>query len=136
MKAVFKSEIEETPAIIDLLPGGVHTKNEITRQLTAAAFDANGVIRPCMLIKEESDNPTGPKAAFSNTFFSFYIYEPGNDTAVVDQVIPLVKAKYHDQQTSGSNGVFNIRYVTVVKSEDIVLNCTVALIRFVVVKKH
>ena len=46
-------------ALNALLVGGVHTNSLIDRQLTPGAFDANNEIRPCSLLRVETEVPVG-----------------------------------------------------------------------------
>lgn len=62
----------------NLLTGGIHngaTVGEISRQNTAAAFDANGEILPCALVQLESEVPFGEVRHGAQLFVQIFLYQ-------------------------------------------------------------
>jgi hypothetical protein len=63
---------------LDLLPGGLYQARdvgEISRQTTPDAFDANGEILPCALIRFGVTTPAGPHVHGARQHFALYFYE-------------------------------------------------------------
>lgn len=83
-----------------LLPGGVHRGiPEITRQLAPSAFDANSELRPCALVKAESENAAGPARLFVGQLVSVWVYAPSDD--VVEAALARVYALLHRRYLGG-----------------------------------
>lgn len=68
-------------ALMGYLPGGLYAGGEITRQTHAAAFDANGELRPCGLVNATSDAPDGPVAIAGRMLVSVWLYHRTDDAA-------------------------------------------------------
>ena len=114
------------------LTGGVHTKAEISRQETAGAFDANGEIEPCALLKIESVGPVGPYTHSARMFLAVYLYErSGYDN--VETARERVYTLLHDTCVSPSVGsCWRIEHSgDVCDQEDQALGCSLAVSRYV-----
>jgi hypothetical protein len=113
------------------LTGGLHTKTEISRQDTPAAFDANGEILPCALLKFETQTPWGPFAHGSRLYFSLLLYQRAGYEAI-EAARQRVYALLHRQKvTPATGGCWEIRHSSdVTDVEDGALGCSLAVGRF------
>lgn len=135
IKSVVKAAIDANAPLTALLTGGVHLAGELSRQGTAAAFDANGEIRPCALVKSSTDNPDGPDQFASREVIHIFLYQRDSyDT--IDQVLPLLFSLLHRQKIgAASDAVWETRWIGDVRDqEDQALSCSLSLSRFEVVR--
>jgi hypothetical protein len=90
-------------ALAALLPGGMYNSDdaeEISRAETPAAFDANGELLPCALLRMETTAPMGPYPDSARTFFVVFVYQQrGRD--VIDAAMSRMFAVLHDATISG-----------------------------------
>jgi hypothetical protein len=76
LSSAIQDVLEADSALMAILTGGVFIEvEEISRQNTAGAFDANGEIQPCALIKLGVETKTGPHATSVRTPMRIYFYE-------------------------------------------------------------
>lgn len=76
LRTTVRDLLANDATIQGLLTGGVHTGiPEITRQDAPAAFDANGELLPCALVKAGTENPFGPHHDTAESFFTVYYYQ-------------------------------------------------------------
>ena len=88
-----------------LLPGGVFDEKEINRQLAPGAFDANGELQSCALVKTETINPTGPYTHSQFMTLLVIVYQ-GTDGASIEDALDRVYALLHD--TDSITGVWEM----------------------------
>ena len=83
MKATIASILAADATFAGLLPGGVHTAAEISRQATPVAFTEDGVLRPCCLVK---DGPASRDASgipgLARELVELYLYQFGGADAI------------------------------------------------------
>ena len=118
--------IEADGTLAGLLTGGVHT-GEISRQATPEAFDGNGEVLPCALVRIEGEAPTGPYPYSTQQFIVVYLYQQSGtdsiDTAVTQLFTLLHRVKL--------DWTWECRWVGDVRDiEDEALRCSMTLIRF------
>ncbi|MCP4424219.1 MAG: hypothetical protein GY803_07005 [Chloroflexi bacterium] len=101
-KTVIKNLLEADVDFMALATGGVHTAVEISRQDTPGAFDGNGEIRPCCLIKTETTTPTGPFTHSSRSFVVLIFYQRRGYDAIA-AMRERAYALLHDQCVGGLN---------------------------------
>jgi len=117
-----KTALEEDDGLMTLLTGGIFNEvEEISKQNTAAAFDANGEIKPCALIKLGVETKAGPHARSVRTPFRIYFYQrQGYD--VIDPAMEIVFDLLNDQQIG--ERVWNIEYGSEINQQrDQALDC-------------
>lgn len=131
LSAEIKSALEASYDLMDILTGGIHIEaEEISRQNRPTAFDANGEIKPCALIKlgVESKLTSGlPNSV--NTPLVIYFYERqgyANIGPAMDIVFEILSdAKF------GTN-VWQIHFdIAVHQQRDTALDCALGSLRFV-----
>jgi hypothetical protein len=126
--------LQADTALMALLTGGVHVQvEEISRQNTPTAFDADKEILPCVLIKVPNETPTGPYLTSARTTFVIYFYQrQGYD--VIAQAMVYVYGDLNEKQV-GTN-VWNIEYVgAVYEQRDQALDCPLGSLRFSAIRK-
>ena len=119
-----KTALEADVALMALLTGGIFNNVEEIRNTsdgTPGAFDANGEIKPCALIKLGVETKTGPHARSVRTPFRIYFYQrQGYD--VIDPAEELVFNILNDQQIG--ERVWNIEYGSEINQQrDQALDC-------------
>lgn len=87
--------------------GGVYAEPEISRQDTAAAFDANGEIKPCCLVKLATITQSGQNRYANRTFIDLFFYEyKNNGTDSIDNMANRAYALLHDTRQTGTARVY------------------------------
>ncbi len=125
-----KARLEEDSELMTLLTGGIHNDvEEISRQNTPGAFDANNEIRPCALIKIGTEIPLRGYLTSVQTPVTIYFYERGGyDT--IETAMGFVYADLNEQKIGGS--VWNIEFDNAVyQQRDQALDCALGTLRFV-----
>lgn len=80
--------------IMAVLTGGVHT-DVISRQTTPSAFDATTLeLKPCALVRVETETPVGPLWHSVRTPVVVYLYQRSG-YAAIDQAKDLIYALLH-----------------------------------------
>lgn len=120
--------------LLATLTGGVYDAaqvGEISRQTTADAFDANGEILPCALLKLGTLAPVGPYVHSARLTVSIYLYELAgyvNVEAARERIYTLL----HRQAVTPTSGeCWEIVHTDdVLDVRDSALNCSLAISRF------
>ena len=126
-----KTLLEDDEDLMDLLTGGVHNDvEEISRQNTPTAFDANQELMPCVLIKFGTE--TRLRSGIPNsvqTPLTIYFYQRDNYDVIepaIDSVFVLL-----NEQKVGTN-VWNFEFdIAVSQQRDVALDCPLGMLRFV-----
>lgn len=117
-----KTALQANDELMALLTGGIFNEvEEISRQNTPGAFNANGEIQPCALIKLGVETKAGPHPRSVRTPFRIYFYQrQGYD--VSDPAMVIVFDILNDQQIG--ERVWNIEYGSEIKQQrDQALDC-------------
>jgi len=117
-----KTALEEDDGLMTLLTGGIFNEvEEISKQNTAAAFDANGEIKPCALIKLGVETKAGPYSRSVRTPVRIYVYQrQGYD--VIYPAMDLMFDDLNDQKIG--ERVWNIEFSNDIKGQrDQALDC-------------
>jgi hypothetical protein len=131
MKEETRAFLEADGTLAALLIGGVFAEVEVSRQVTAAAYDSNLEIQPCANVKFELQNAVGPHLDSAEQFIAISVYQ----LSAFDVIDPAVARIYAllQRQSAGIALVNEFRHVnTVSHAFDHALKCSMALIRFVV----
>jgi hypothetical protein len=129
-----KTALELDDALMALLTGGVFADvEEINRQNTPGAFDANMEIEPCILIKEGTETKLRPTRRGVQTPITIYFYQrSGFD--VIDAAIALAFDDLNEKKIGDS--VWNIEHdITIHRQRDAALDCPLGTLRFVAKRK-
>ncbi len=119
--------------LLATLTGGVYSATEISRQLTPAAFDANGEVKPCALLSLEAEDPVGPFETGSREFVTVHFYERQGYTAI-DAALARVYALLH-RKHAGAEHVWDIRHAgDILDQYDPTLSCSLSISRYQVTR--
>lgn len=115
------------------LTGGLYRAKEISRQETPNAYDANGELLPCALVKQETATPWGPIYDSGRIYATVWFYDRDGYTAIEaarKRVYTLLhRAKLTPVDGSGN---YDIRHSgDVLDQEDPVLSVPMAMSRYV-----
>jgi len=114
------------------LTGGVHSDTHISRQYTPTAFDANGELLPCALLRMAADVPAPPHGRGSRQMVDVYLYQRTGYDAIRtarDRIFDLWHEKKIGAQTWQ---IFHTDDAN--DQEDDALGCSLIVTRFVVVR--
>lgn len=128
-----KTAMTSNTALMAVLTGGVFNDvEEISRQLTPGAFDANLEIKPCALIKMGTESKTGPYVRSVNSPLTIYFYQRSGYASIesaMDKTFDLLNEKQI------GSGVWELTYdVGVHQQRDVALDCPLGSLRFVAVR--
>jgi hypothetical protein len=117
-----------------ILTGGLHTATQITRQDTAAAFDANDELLPCGLLRFGNEEPVGPYSHSAALDLDIYVYQRGGSGySSVEAARKRIYTLLHRQSVVPENGgtCWQIRHTNdVLDTRDDVLDASLAVARF------
>ena len=117
--------------LVALLTGGIHNDvEEISRQNTPSAFDANGELKPCALIKFNTELPlrSGYKRAVNDPFTIYFYQRAGYD--VIEPAMNLAFDDLNEKKIG--TGVWSIEFdIAVNQQRDTALDCALGSLRFV-----
>lgn len=126
-----KTTLDADTDLAALLTGLIHNDvEEINRQNTPNAFDANGELEPCALIKLGTESKLRSGISNSvNTPFTIYFYQRSGYDAI-EAAMDLAFRDLNDKKIGAH--VWNIEYdITVHQQRDTALDCPLGSLRFV-----
>lgn len=135
MRETVKTALENDATLAGVLTGGVWSETEISRVETAGAFDANGEVLPCALVREETETPWGPLPTSSRLYLAIYLYQRrGYDR--IDAAMERIFTLLH-QQKLGQAHVWEITHADDVRDQqDQALDCSLGISRFVATRRR
>lgn len=114
------------------LSGGVHRAQEISRQSTPAAYDANAEVKPCALLKATTATPWGPHTDSGRLYVQVLLYERHGYTSI-EAARRRIYDLLHDTQLTpvSGDGCYEIVHTgDVLEQEDAGLGAAMAVSRF------
>jgi hypothetical protein len=135
MRTVFQAAMQADATLSGLLTGGVHTTNEISRQDTPDAFDANGEIQPCALVKISSESAFGPRSIGGRQLINVYLYER-QGTTNIDAALNALRPLFHNTKVgAASDKAWWSTWANEVRDQrDDALDCDMAMVQFQVAR--
>jgi hypothetical protein len=126
-----KTALQADAPLVALLTGGIFNDvEEINRQNTPGAFDANGEIKPCALIKYNTEIPlrSGYLRAVNDPITIYFYQRQGYSV-----IEPAMDKAYDDlNEKKIGTGVWSIEFDIAVKQQrDQALDCALGSLRFV-----
>jgi hypothetical protein len=126
-----KTALQADAPLVALLTGGIHNDvEEISRVNTPGAFDVNSELKPCALIKYNTEIPlrSGYLRAVNDPV-TIYFYQRDN----YDVIEPAMNLAFDDlNEKKIGAGVWNIEFDIAVKQQrDVALDCPLGSLRFV-----
>lgn len=122
-------------SLMETLTGGVQDAVEISRQLTPGAFDANGEILPCALIKTGNENALQRKISAVQTTLTIYFYERTGFLSIdlaLEKVLEILS-----QQHLGESSIWEVQFnIEIARTTDDALNCSLAVQRYNVIRQR
>jgi hypothetical protein len=114
------------------ITAGAFDAVEISRQLTAGAFDTNNEIKPCALVKTGQETKAGNKNFAVQTTLTIYLYQRSGYVAL-DAGLARLYALLHQRH---SLNVWEILFENeVARAWDDALNCSMAVQRYTMFRK-
>ncbi len=96
-----------------ILTGGVYDGTEvsdISRQATPAAYDEYSELKPCAIVKPETQAPAGPHPDSSRLFVTLWFYQQ-NGSVTIDAARARAYQLLHRATLAGSGGLWDVRHV-------------------------
>ena len=98
MRETIRATLTADVTLTGTLTGGVYALRELTRQSAPGAFDANGEIKPCALVRIEAEAQHGPftgaAALSARTYVVVVLYQRDGFTTI-DAAMTRVRALLH-----------------------------------------
>jgi len=96
-----------------ILTGGLYDGtevNDISRQATPAAYDEYSELKPCAIVKPETQAPAGPHPDGSRLYVTVWFYQQNGSTAID---LARVRAYHllHRTTLAGSGGLWDVQHV-------------------------
>lgn len=125
-------ELQSDDTLMDILTGGVYTdKAEINRQDVPDAFDANGEILPCALVKLGVETPRGPYSRSVQTPLIIYFYQRAGYTSIGGAMTRTYNL-LHEKKVGSTT--WQVLYdSSVFHQRDAALDCPLSTLRFIAV---
>ncbi len=135
INAAIQSLLLADSTLMAVLTGGVYDTGEITRQLAPGAFDANGEIKPCVLIKSGNEISLESKIQAVQTPLMLYLYQRSGYTAI-DAALARIYSLLN-QRHIGASGVWEVQFNTEnTRLSDEGLKCSLAMQRWNLIRKR
>ena len=97
-----------------ILTGGLYDGTEvsdISRQATPAAYDDYSEMKPCAIVKPETQAPAGPHPDGSRLFVTIWFYQQSG-SAAIDAGRVRAYHLLHRATLAGSDGLWDVRHAT------------------------
>jgi hypothetical protein len=118
--AIFDA-LQADTTLMSILTGGLYSGlavSDISRQLTPAAYDEFGELRPCGLLKGESATPWGPHDDTGRLYVVLWL-SAQRDIAALDAARERTYKVLHRAQVSTSVGLFDVRHANDVMGTEV-----------------
>lgn len=111
--ATIFTALEGDDVLATILTGGLYDGtevNDISRQATPAAYDDYSEMKPCAIVKPETQAPAGPHPDSSRLFVTLWFYQQ-NGSAAIDAGRERAYQLLHRATLAGSGGLWDVRHV-------------------------
>ena len=100
-------------SLVGILTGGVYDGTEVSdvsRQTTPPAYDDYSELKPCAIVKPETQAPAGPHPDGSRLFVTVWFYQQAGSAAID---LARIRAYHllHRANLAGSDGLWDVRHV-------------------------
>jgi hypothetical protein len=131
LTAIYNKLIGDT-TLMATLTGGVHRAQEISRQSTPTAFDANLELQPCALLKSSTQTPWGPHFDSSRLYVQIWLYQRHDYTSIETARERIYDLLHRTRLTpTNGDGCYEIVHVgDILDQEDSALGAALAQSRF------
>lgn len=121
----FATRMTGDATLMAILTGGVHQSGAvgiegITRETVAAAFDANGYLKPCALVAQRGDIPTGDVVDYlaqvtsNRQIVEIWVYQDAPSYTAIDAALARLRTLFFGHWFSDT---FEIRLANVLDRE-------------------
>lgn len=96
-----------------ILTGGMYdgtVVGDISRQATPTAYDEYSELKPCAIVKPETQAPAGPHPDSSRLFVTIWFYQQSG-SAAIDAGRVRAYQLLHRASMAGSDGLWDVRHV-------------------------
>ena len=110
--ATVLAALQDDAQLAGILTGGVYDGMEvsdISRQVTPAAYDDYSELKPCAILKPETQAPAGPHPDGSRLFVTIWFYQQ-NGSAAIDAGRVRAYHLLHRATLAGSDGLWDVRH--------------------------
>lgn len=132
--AAILQALQADAALTAILTGGLYDGvaiQDISRQATPDAFDAWGEMKPCGILKPESQSPAGPHTHGSRLFVALWLYQQRGG-AEIDAARERAYQVLHRATLGGSAGMWEVRHANDVLGAEVQgLDTPMVMSRFV-----
>ena len=111
--ATILTALQGDTALSAILTGGLYDGtevNDISRQATPAAYDDYSELKPCAIVKPETQAPAGPHPDSSRLFVTLWFYQQSG-SAAIDAGRVRAYHLLHRATMAGSDGLWDVRHV-------------------------
>lgn len=135
MRTAIYDVLSTDATLMGTLTGGLYaagTVGEISRQTTPDAFDDNGEIEPCGLVRFETETPWGVHDHSARLYFTVMLYERVGASAI-DEARARMYALLHRQVVvpDGDGACWEVRHAgDTLDQEDTALGCGLGVSRY------
>lgn len=110
--ATILAALQSDATLDGILTGGVYDGMEVTdisRQATPAAYDSYSELKPCAIVKPETQAPAGPHPHGSRLFVTLWFYQQSG-SAAIDAGRVRAYQLLHRATLAGSDGLWDVRH--------------------------
>lgn len=110
--ATIFAALEGDAALSAILTGGLYDGtevNDISRQATPAAYDDYSELKPCAIVKPETQAPAGPHPDGSRLYVTIWFYQQSG-SAAIDAGRVRAYQLLHRATLAGSDGLWDVRH--------------------------
>jgi len=111
--ATIFTALEGDDVLSAILTGGLYDGMEvsdISRQATPAAYDDYSELKPCAILKPETQAPAGPHPDGSRLYVTLWFYQQSG-SAAIDAGRERAYHLLHRATLAGSDGLWDVRHV-------------------------
>ena len=111
--AAILAALQSDAQLSAILTGGLYDGAEvadISRQATPAAYDDNCELKPCAILKPETQAPAGPHPDSSRLFVTVWFYQQSG-SAAIDAGRVRAYQLLHRTTLAGSDGLWDVQHV-------------------------
>ncbi len=110
--ATILGALQDDAQLAVILTGGVYDGMEvsdISRQATPAAYDDYSELKPCAILKPETQAPAGPHPDGSRLYVTLWFYQQSG-SAAIDAGRVRAYHLLHRATLAGSDGLWDVRH--------------------------
>ena len=110
--ATILATLQGDATLAGILTGGLYDGtevNDISRQATPAAYDEYSELKPCAIVKPETQAPAGPHPDGSRLYVTIWFYQQSG-SAAIDAGRVRAYQLLHRATLAGSDGLWDVRH--------------------------